>query len=234
MRSARCSGSAWTTTACRCPPAGARPPPCAGRRSRSTARSSGARGRSRSGRRAGPTRTSTVSSHDGAATACARSTTCAGSSITSWSTRRGTTARSCCSATSTATVRSREWLVGWRGLRPLAPGRHVLHLLRRERVDRGPHALQLESGHLPVDRLRHHVDTLLPLVRLLRQAFVRERLVRERHVHHHGGVALRRREIDEPALAEQEQARSALQAILLDVRPRDALAGRPSLERDRK
>src|SRR3954470_15054950 len=74
-----------------------------------------------------------------------------------------------------------------RGLRALVPRGQVLGLVIREGVDLDAHGRELEPRDLAVDLLRHDIDLLLELTGLLDRELDRERLVRERHVHHLGG-----------------------------------------------
>src|SRR5581483_4850383 len=78
-----------------------------------------------------------------------------------------------------------------------APRRHVLHLLRRRRVDRNAERGELELRDFLVDVLGDRVDLLLERLVVLREVRGRHRLVGERHVHHGGGVAFAGGEVDE-------------------------------------
>ena len=56
------------------------------------------------------------------------------------------------------TARSSGCVVDPPRSRPVLPGRDVLELLGRHRVERDPERRQLEAGDLGIDRLRHDVD----------------------------------------------------------------------------
>src|SRR5205085_7547931 len=86
----------------------------------------------------------------------------------------------------------------------LVPARQVLGLLRRQFVDRDAHRLELQLRDVLVDLRRQHVHLPLQPGWVLRKVLRRERLVREAHVHHRGGMALGRGEVDEPPHDKQE------------------------------
>ena len=68
------------------------------------------------------------------------------------------------------------------------------------------HRRELEAGDLLVDLGRDRIDLLLERRGVLHRVLGRERLVREAHVHHDRRVTLGGRDVDEPALGEQEDA----------------------------
>src|SRR6185312_13023012 len=82
------------------------------------------------------------------------------------------------------------------------PAGEILLLLPRQGIDAYAHALQLESGDLLVDRRWQPVHRLAHLGGLFAQHLRRQRLVGKGHVHHAGGMPFRRRQIDQPALAQ--------------------------------
>src|SRR5207247_3347572 len=77
---------------------------------------------------------------------------------------------------------------------PLIPGCEVTLLLGGERVDGHAHRRELEPRDLPVELGRDAMHVLAERRGLLHHVLRGERLVGERHVHHAGGVAFRRRQ----------------------------------------
>ena len=87
----------------------------------------------------------------------------------------------------------------------MLPGRHVVGLLWRHRLELDPERSELEPGDLGVDRLGDHVDHRLELGVMLGDVLGAQRLVREAHVHDRGRMSLGRTEVDQPALRDEMQ-----------------------------
>src|ERR1700676_2071256 len=85
-----------------------------------------------------------------------------------------------CPSVTDSLVKSLRYAIGLRSFRP---GRHVLLLFRRERVDFDAERRQLETRDLFVDPFGHRVDLLLQLAVVLGEVGRRKRLIGERHVH---------------------------------------------------
>src|SRR3954469_7475134 len=98
----------------------------------------------------------------------------------------------------------------------LVPGREVLFLLRRQRIDVDSHRLYLQAGDFLGHLGRYGIDLVLERRRVLDRVLGRERLIREAHVHHRLRMTLRSRDVDEPALCEGKGAPAVLEFELLD------------------
>ena len=102
-------------------------------------------------------------------------------------------------------------------------------MLGRELVDLHVHRSELEARDLAIDLDRDRVDLLLERRVVLHHPFHRERLVRERHVHHGGRVTLGGGEVHEPALAEEVDPASVGERVLVDELAEAANAPRRQL-----
>ena len=103
-------------------------------------------------------------------------------------------------------------------VRPLVPRGEVEGLLLREHVDLDAHRLELQPGDLLVDVLRDVVDPPLERRGIPDDPLGRERLVREGHVHDERRMALGRREVHEPPLADEVDAPAVRHRELVDER----------------
>ena len=113
----------------------------------------------------------------------------------------------------------------------LVPRGEVLRLLLGELVDLDAHRLELQPRDLLVDLLRHDVDLPLEVAGVLHRVLGRERLVRERHVHHERGMALGGGEVDEPAVGDEVEPPPVGERELLDELARLARLRRERLQR---
>ena len=95
--------------------------------------------------------------------------------------------------------------------------REVLLLVARQRVDRDAGRRELEPRNLIVDCQRNGKAVLRQRSGALDDVARRERLQGEAHVHDLGGVAVRARDVDDVAAAEQVQPAPVFKAKTLDV-----------------
>src|SRR5690606_6766034 len=79
--------------------------------------------------------------------------------------------------------------------RSLLPAGQVGALLVGQLLEAAAQAGEFDRSDFPVDLLRQRVDARLEVVAVLDQPLGGERLVRERHVHHVGGMPFRRPEV---------------------------------------
>ncbi len=93
-----------------------------------------------------------------------------------------------------------------------------------------PHRLELEARDPFVEVARDRVDLVLERGGVPHEVLDRERLVRERHVHHGGRVALGGGEVHEAPVREDDGRTAAAQAVLVHVRAQLAAAGRERRE----
>src|SRR5205809_1395069 len=110
------------------------------------------------------------------------------------------------------------------------PRGEIAALLVGQLFDPDPHRVQLEPRDLGINIVRHVVNLSLQLARVLGDVFPAQRLVREAHVHHGRGMTFGPGEVDEPALAQEEDAASVGQPVLLYQRPHLPDPGRQLIE----
>src|SRR5579863_6078433 len=91
---------------------------------------------------------------------------------------------------------------------PHVPRREISLLLRREGVHADAHRRKLEPRDLAVDRFGHPVHARRERLRVLHEEFGAQRLVGEAHVHYRRRMSFGRREVDEPALTQDEHTLS--------------------------
>src|SRR5439155_6996993 len=103
-----------------------------------------------------------------------------------------------------------------RDLGSFVPGGEVARLLLGQLVDVDPHRRELETGDLLVDLLGHRIDAPLEARRVRDHVLGRERLVRERHIHHLGRVALRGSKVDQPPVGDQVDPAAVRERELVD------------------
>src|SRR5207302_779083 len=107
------------------------------------------------------------------------------------------------------------------------PRGQVFPLFRGQRVDPHPHRLQLQAGDLAIQFPWNPVHVPAEPRPLLHHVLRRQRLVRERHVHHARRVPLRRRQVHESPVREHVQPLPVEPPLLHQfAHPRGAL-GRP-------
>src|SRR5437867_1826192 len=125
----------------------------------------------------------------------------------------------------------------WSGIRlkrpslgPLRPTLQVPLLLLREAVDGYTHGGELQPGNLSIDFHRHWMDPSGEAVPFLHQVLHRQGLVGEAHIHHHGRVTFRRRQVDEAPLPQEMDAPSVAQGESLDEFSQSTRCGREGLQ----